>query len=90
VPTAAAARARRRRREKYEDDEDDKAVAAEAGGLAPGLGKCGGGVEGDRSRIAMSTIGVWLQRTERGAPSREREGEEGVGLTGLPSRMRCR
>jgi hypothetical protein len=90
APAAAAARARRRRREKYDDD--DKAVAAEASGFAPGLGKCGGGVEGDRSRIAMSSIGVWLQQTERGAPlrEREREGDEGVGLTGLPSRMRCR
>ena len=46
---ADAARARRKRTEELEEDDAE----TEAGAFGPGLGKSGGGVEGDRSRIAM-------------------------------------
>lgn len=83
---------------KYEEDDAEM----EAGAFWPGLGKRGGGVDGDRSRIAMDAGRALVElvcckspvgMVERGAPLRgEGEGvkDEGPGLTGLPSRMRCR
>lgn len=87
APAAAdAARARRNKRtEKYEEA---GAAETEACAFGPGLGKGGGGVEGDSSRIAMDAgrarvelcLACCKSPVERGAPfigGKEKDKERG-------------